>query len=80
MTDVTKEEQKPVVDATAEKEVGTEKKDAAGGEGRRRKKTPAKEGVEAQEDDNTFKVFVGNLAFATTEDDLREYFNQSGKV
>ncbi|KAJ3036323.1 hypothetical protein HK097_003863 [Rhizophlyctis rosea] len=79
MTDVTKEEQKPVVDTTAEN-VGAEKKDAAGGEGRRRRKTPAKEGVEAQEDDNTFKVFVGNLAFATTEDDLREYFNQSGKV
>lgn len=78
MTDVEKEDQKPVVKT---EEVGTEKKDV-GGEARRKKKTPAENGAAAapEEEDNTFKVFVGNLAFATTEDDLREYFNKAGKV
>ncbi|KAJ3039624.1 hypothetical protein HDV00_012082 [Rhizophlyctis rosea] len=72
MTDVEKDE-KPVVKT---EEVGTEKKDV-GGEARKKKNAAP---AAPEEEDNTFKVFVGNLAFATTEDDLREYFNKGGKV
>jgi len=80
-----KEEKKDQV-----KEVAPEKKE--GGEQKPRKERkpkkenadPAAAGEEApqepEEVDNTFKVFVGNLAFVTTEDDLRAYFSDAGKV
>ncbi|KAJ3197416.1 hypothetical protein HK101_003842 [Irineochytrium annulatum] len=35
---------------------------------------------EAPEDDNTFKVFAGNLSFSVTEDALRTEFNKAGDV
>ncbi|KAJ1563765.1 hypothetical protein HK405_000856, partial [Cladochytrium tenue] len=31
-------------------------------------------------DDNHFKVFVGNLAFTTTEDEIKEAFSKAGSV
>ncbi|KAJ3097432.1 hypothetical protein HDU97_004880 [Phlyctochytrium planicorne] len=40
---------------------------------------PVKDEVPEVED-NTFKVFAGNLAFATTEDDLKEAFAKAGDV
>jgi len=79
----------PVTEVKTEKKEGGEQKP-------KREKKAKKENATAQapageqaaanpedqevEEDNTFKVFVGNLAFATTEDDLREYFNAAGKV
>lgn len=31
-------------------------------------------------DDDAQKVFAGNLAFATTEDELKSLFSEAGKV
>ncbi|KAI8836569.1 hypothetical protein BC829DRAFT_447849 [Chytridium lagenaria] len=42
---------------------------------------PIKDEVVAPEvEDNTFKVFAGNLAFSITEDDLKEAFSKAGPV
>ena len=36
--------------------------------------------IEKEEDDNTFKVFVGNLPFKAGDDEMKEFFGQCGEV
>jgi len=36
--------------------------------------------TEAKAEENVFKVFVGNISFQTTNDQLKEFFKPAGDV